>query len=164
VRRSIRDHHAAVATLLVGAGLLLVPWLFYMSVALPSTTRAHNWSVMWTGIDAAEAVGLIVTGLFTWRRSRYRSIPAAVTAAVLILDAWVDVITSAAGHATEMAIVMAVAVEIPVATVCLALAVTSLRGSAVDVPSQVQPVAARLEEREKPVSNAADFHRIGTDC
>ena len=153
-----------MATVLVGAGLLLVPWLFYMSVALPSTTRAQNWSVMWTGIDAAEAVGLIVTGLFVWRRSRYRAIPAAFTAAVLILDAWVDVITSAAGHATAMAIIMAVAVEIPVATVCLALAVTSLRGGTVDLPSGGRPVAAPLLTGEKPVSNAADFHRIGTDC
>ena len=163
MRRLIHDHHAVVATLLVGAGLLLVPWLFYISVTLPSSTRAHNWSVMWTGIDAAEAVGLTVTGLFMWRHSRYRGIPAAFTAAVLILDAWVDVTSSAAGHATEMAVVMALAVEIPVAIVCLALAVTSIRFDTADLPASELPVARRLQDPGEPVSNPANLHRIGTD-
>ncbi len=152
-----------VSTLLVGAGLLLVPWLCYVSLTLPSTTRAHNWSLMWAGMDAAEAVGLIVTGVLMLRRSRYRGIPAAFTAAVLILDAWVDVITSAAGHATVMAVVLAVVLEIPVATFCLVVAVNSLQFPAAELPTTGRPVPKRLEDTEKPVSNAADFHRIGTD-
>jgi hypothetical protein len=163
VRLLIRDRHTVAATLLVGAGLLLVPWLCYMSLTLPSTTRAHNWSLMWSGMDAVEAVGLTVTGLFMWRRSRYRGIPAAFTAAVLILDAWVDVITSAAGHATAVAVVMAVVVEIPVAGVCLAAAVSSLRPRTMELHPVGGPLPERLHDAKTPVSNAADFHRIGTD-
>ena len=104
---------------------MLVPWLLYMSIRLPDVPRAHNWSLMWTGIDVAEAIGLIVTGVMVWRRSARRAVPAAITCAVLVLDAWVDITTSAAGAATTLAIAMAVVVEIPVAVLCLVVAISS---------------------------------------
>ena len=152
-----------VATLLVVAGLLLVPWLLYMSTTLPTSTRAHNWSLMWTGIDTAEAVGLIVTGVFMWRRSPYRALPAAFTSAMLTLDAWVDVTTSAPGHARVLAIVMAFGGEIPVAIVCLALAVTSMRLRDRDLEGAGRPAPKPGQRRAKSIATGLKFHRIGTD-
>jgi hypothetical protein len=112
-----------VAPTLVLAGLLLVPWILYLSGELPRTTRARNWSLMWAGIDIAEAVGLVVTGILLWRRSQFRALPAAITCALLAADAWVDITTSAPGHARAMAIVMATVLEIPGAIGLLVLAI-----------------------------------------
>jgi hypothetical protein len=132
-----------VAFALVLGGLLLVPWTLYLAGALPHTTRARNWSLMWTGLDIAEAVGLALTGVLLWRRSRHRALPAAFTAALLAADAWIDVTTSAPGHARTLAIVMAALIEIPAAAGCLVLAVRALpRVPAEQVPgtADVLPV------------------------
>lgn len=102
--RRFRDQLAAPAMVLTG--LLLVPWILYLAGELPRTTRARNWSLMWTGVDIAEAVGLILTGILLWRRSSYRALPAAFTSALLAVDAWIDVTTSAPGHTRAMAITM----------------------------------------------------------
>lgn len=120
LRRSV---NGLVAPALVFAGLLLVPWILYLAGSLPDTTRARNWSLMWTGLDIAEAVGLVVTGVLLWRRSLHRALPAAFTSALLAADAWIDVTTSAPGHARTVAIVLAVLGEMPMAIGCLVLAV-----------------------------------------
>jgi hypothetical protein len=108
---------------MVLGGLLLVPWILYLGGTLPDTTRAPNWSLMWTGVDIAEAVGLVVTGVLLWRRSPHRALPAAFTSALLAADAWIDVTTSAPGHARAIAIIMAVVIEVPVAIGCLVLSI-----------------------------------------
>ncbi len=110
---------------LIIVGLLLVPWLLYLSFRLPDTARARNWSTMWTGVDVAEAVGLIVTGVLQWRRSPRRALPAAFTSALLALDAWIDVTTSAPGHAKVLAVTLAALVEVPAAVACLILALSA---------------------------------------
>ncbi len=119
--RTYREHLAAPAMVL--GGLLLVPWILYLAGALPHTTRARNWSLMWTGLDIAEAVGLVLTGVLLWRRSPYQALPAAFTSALLAADAWIDVTTSAPGHARALAIAMAALVELPGAIACLVLAI-----------------------------------------
>ena len=101
-----------------------MPWLLYLSFTLPTTTRARNWSLMWTGVDVAEAIGLIITGVLQWRRTPRRALPAAFTSALLFADAWVDV-TTASPHARTLAIVMAVVIELPAALACLFLAIWS---------------------------------------
>lgn len=125
VRTWIRDRHRILGPVLICCGLLLVPWLLYLSIELPNTARARNWSLMWTGVDVAEAVGLILTGILQWRRTPRRALPAAFTSALLAIDAWVDVTTSAPGHAKLMSVIMAAGVEVPAAIACLVLAVST---------------------------------------
>ena len=136
----ISNRHRVLGPLLIVAGLLIIPWLVYLAFHLPSTAKASNWSTMWIGLDVAEAIGLIVTGILQWRRSRHRSLPAAFTSALMALDAWVDITTSAAGSARAMAIVMGVALEIPVAIACLALAIaTAPSASVLTAPETLAP-------------------------
>lgn len=118
----IKDRHRVWGPLLIVVGLLLVPWLLHLSFSLPRSARARNWSLMWAGVDVAEAIGLVVTGVLQWRRSPRRAIPAAFTSALLAVDAWVDVTTSAPGHAKVVAIGLAAALEVPAAVACLVLA------------------------------------------
>ena len=117
-----RHHERLIALVMVLGGVVLVPWILYLSGTLPHTTRARNWSLMWTGIDIAEALGLVLTGVLLWWRSPYRALPAALTSALLAADAWIDVTTSAPGHARAMAVALAL-IEVPAAIGCLVLSI-----------------------------------------
>jgi hypothetical protein len=125
VQRWLRDRHHIVGPVLILFGIALVPWLLYLSIKLPNTARARNWALMWTGVDVAESIGLILTGVLYRRASPRRALPAAFTSALIAMDAWVDVTTSAPGHGRVLAIVLAVAVEVPVSVGCLLLALSS---------------------------------------
>ena len=133
--RTLRERLVAPAMVL--AGLLLVPWILYLSGELPRTTRARNWSLMWAGIDISEAVGLVITGILLWRRSQFRALPAAITCALLAADAWVDITTSAPGHARTMAVLMASVIEIPGAIALLVLALRAFPRVATPDPMPV---------------------------
>lgn len=146
----IRDRHRILGPVLIGCGLLLVPWLLYLSISLPNTARARNWSLMWTGVDVAEAVGLILTGILQWRRTPRRALPAAFTSALLSIDAWVDVTTSAPGHAKYISILMAAAIEVPAAIACLVLA-TSTFPTPDHIPANAPHRPVSLPESSSPV-------------
>lgn len=121
-RRRRHDRLWWLATALTAGGAGLVPWMIVLATFLPASTRAWNWSAAWTGLDAFEALGLLSTGaLLIWRDARYH-LTAAVTATLLLVDAWFDVTTSAPGAGRIIAIAMAVCLELPVAAVCAALA------------------------------------------
>ena len=112
------------------AGLGLVPWLFFLVHALPPATRAAGWPAAWAGLDALEALGLLTTGMALIRRCTWLCLPAAITATLLIVDAWFDITTSASGPAVTAAVAMAVFPELPAAVLCAVLAVRTLPCSA----------------------------------
>ncbi len=109
------------ARLLIGAALAMVPWLFCLAALLPATATAAHWNAVWVGLDAAEALGLLATGLLLRRGDPRRALTAACTATLLAVDAWFDCGTAARGFDRLTALLMAVGVEIPLA-VLLAVA------------------------------------------
>jgi hypothetical protein len=100
----------------------MIPWVFVLAAWLPATTTASHWSLAWTGFDAAEGLGLLVTGLLLHRGDPRRSLTAAVTATLLVVDAWFDNCTAAPGFDQVTAIAMAAVAEIPLAVVCAVVA------------------------------------------
>lgn len=109
--------------LLVGAALALIPWIAVL-VGAVQAEEAQPLAAFWVGIDAAEAVGLAGVGAAALGASRVRPwlAPLAVlTAALLGVDAVVDVSTATGDGATLVAWVMAVLAELPMAAVCLSL-------------------------------------------
>ena len=100
---------------------LLVPWIVFMAVALPSRQLSSNYDVAWTGFDVLLCAGLATTGYFALRRSQWLPAAAAATAAMLVVDAWFDVVTSPAGRDLIAAIGLAAFVEVPLAALCLLL-------------------------------------------
>ena len=102
----------------------MFPWLVVLAMSLPGSARAAHWSVAWVGLDAMEGVGLLVTGWLLIRRDERYSQTAAITATLVLVDAWFDV-TTASGPAVITAVVMAVCVEIPAALLCATVAVRS---------------------------------------
>jgi len=110
---------------LVAAGVIMTGWLFVLAARLPATATAWHWPLAWTGLDALEALGLLMTGRLLARRDdRYR-LAAVATATLLAVDAWFDVTTAAPGSQQLTAVAMAACPELPVAALCLTLA---LRG------------------------------------
>jgi hypothetical protein len=101
----------------------MVPWLFFLVHALPPATRAAGWPAAWAGLDALEALGLLTTGMALIRRCTWLCLPAAITATLLIVDAWFDITTSAS-------VAMAVFPELPAAVLCAVLAVRTVPCSA----------------------------------
>jgi hypothetical protein len=109
------------ARMLTAAGVALVPWM----VALTRVGGPHP--VVWIGLDAMEAAGLIATGVALARGDRRRIATASATTMLLVTDAWFDVLTAAPGLERTVATLMAAGVELPLAAVCAAVAWQALR-------------------------------------
>jgi len=111
---------------LVGCRLALLPWLVVLAKGLPGTTVATHWNTAWVGLDALEATGLIVTGVLAARGHPLHALTASATATLLVADAWFDTMTAAPGGDQLSALAMAFGAELPLATLCGALAVRGL--------------------------------------
>ncbi|MFD7164655.1 hypothetical protein [Streptomyces violascens] len=96
------------------AAVLLV-WTVVLGFLLDGQTQVRNWSVSWVGMDVLQATGLVATAILLARQVRTVSPVAAATAALLVLDAWFDVVTSEDGGAQYVALGMAFLVELPAA-------------------------------------------------
>lgn len=105
-----RARRAALAV-----GGFLVPWCVVLSVTLPRTAQAQNWSLAWTGLDAAEAVAALATAALLARDDSRACLTAAAGGALLMVDAWFDVCTSAPGLEHTLAVTQAALLELPLA-------------------------------------------------
>jgi hypothetical protein len=98
--------------------VLLLPWIVYIALSLPSRQLSPNYDVAWAGFDVLLAGGLASTAYFALRRSRYLSTAAAATATLLVVDAWFDCMTTP-GRSRLESIAACLLVELPLAAVCL---------------------------------------------
>ena len=98
--------------------VLLLPWTIYIAGSLPSRQLSPNYDAAWAGFDVILLVALASTAYFALRRSRYLSTAATATAALLVVDAWFDVMTTPANQRAE-SILLAAVVELPLAAVCM---------------------------------------------
>jgi hypothetical protein len=105
-----------------GAALLLVPWTIGLARALPCHYVSAHWGVAWAGFDTGLAVSLALTGVAVLRGAAWLDRAAVATATLLAVDAWFDVLTAGSAAAVALASAEAVAVELPVAALCIWLA------------------------------------------
>jgi hypothetical protein len=98
--------------------LALLPWAFWLSTALPSRHLSEHWDVAWAGFDLLLAGSLAATAVAALRRSLFLPASAMTSGALLVVDAWFDVITSEGGHELTMAVVLALLCELPLAGLC----------------------------------------------
>lgn len=121
--RTVRSPRAPrTATVLTGAGLVLLPWVVVLAKTMPQTTEVSHWSTAWIGLDLMLAAGLTGTGALLRRRDPRASPVAAATAALLVMDAWFDVTTSAGTGGQGMALLLAAGAELPLAVACAVVA------------------------------------------
>jgi hypothetical protein len=104
------------------AGIVLVPWIIFLVRRLPSTQAAAHWDIAWAGFDLALALILLAVAAAAWRRSPWLEGAATAAAALLIVDAWFDILTASSHLDLAVAIAEAALVELPLAVLCLLLA------------------------------------------
>ena len=108
-----------IPPLFVAFALALAPWIVWLFVSLPSQEVANNWELAWGGFDVALGVLLAATGIALARRSPSAALLASMTAALLLADAWFDIVTSRGRGKLALALLEAFCVELPLAIVCL---------------------------------------------
>src|SRR3982074_3607028 len=104
-----------VVPLFALSGIVLVPWIVFLVRSLPSTHAAAHWDIAWAGFDVGLALLLFGVAVAAWRRSPWLEGAAAAAAALLVVDAWFDILTSSTHVELGMAIGEAVLVELPLA-------------------------------------------------
>jgi hypothetical protein len=109
----------SVPVFLGASALVLVPWIAWLASSLPCRYLSQHWGIAWAGFDAALAAGLALTCAAALRRAPWLDRAAVATATLLATDAWFDVVTSRGAGAVALATTEAVAVELPVALLCL---------------------------------------------
>ena len=116
-----------VGALFATLGVLLLPWALWLGYSLPERKVAHHWDLAWAGFDVVLSVALLGTAFaLLTGRAVGRSF-AAATGALLLADAWFDVVTAEAGRDRWWAVTLAAAGEIPLSILCFALARPSRR-------------------------------------
>ena len=137
---------------LLGAAAVLLPWMVVLAVSLPATESAHHWSVAWIGLDLMETAALGVTGWLVLRRDARAGLSASAAAAFLLADAWLDIVTAQATSDVLQAALLAVILELPLAALCAALAVTAprwCRVSRFEAASPLTTVGAAPDARDR---------------
>jgi hypothetical protein len=102
----------------------LIPWTIGLAVTLPRSYLVGNWPLAWTGFDVILLGCLSTTAWALWKQ-RQVAVPASmITSALLLCDAWFDILTAHGGRCLEVSIATAVFGELPIAVL---LGVISLR-------------------------------------
>jgi hypothetical protein len=101
----------------IACSVVLVPWTVYLGLSLPSRQLSPHYNIAWAGFDVLLIAVLGATGYFALRGTRYLAITAAAASALLVVDAWFDIMTSPRRQILE-AIVLAAFVELPLAALC----------------------------------------------
>jgi len=106
--------------------LILLPWTIYIGLSLPARQLSPNYDLAWAGFDVLLLGSLATTGYFALRRSRYLASAASATAALLVVDAWFDCMTTPAPERWQ-SILLCAFIELPLAGVCLWLSYHTLQ-------------------------------------
>ncbi|MGW5433808.1 hypothetical protein ACWET9_42700 [Streptomyces sp. NPDC004059] len=117
---------ARLGRVLLAVAVVLLAWTVYLGSVMGGEVQAQNWSVCWVGLDLLEVATLTATGVLAMRRSRAVSPVAAAAAALLLLDAWFDVMTVDGPTDWYIACAMALGVELPACCVMICLSKTAL--------------------------------------
>ena len=102
--------------------VVLALWTAFLGYTLPNKGELAHQDVVWVGFDVGLMFGLVAVAWTALRRSRFLPLAASATAALLLMDAWFDVVGSASYTEAAEAMVMALLVELPLSTVCWLIA------------------------------------------
>jgi hypothetical protein len=103
----------------------LLPWAVWLMSSLQPRHTTRNWDLAWSGFDTALASLCLVTAYAAWRRRFWLPSIAAATGALLVADAWFDVVLESRSADIKVAVFEAFAGELPFAAVCFWIGFTS---------------------------------------
>jgi hypothetical protein len=116
-----------------GLALVLIPWIVWLFLTLPQRALASHWDVGRAAFAAVLALALAASALALFRRWASAEVLVAMAAAVLLRDAWFNVVTAGGRH-EAIAIALAAGLEMPMAALCLWVAVIHARAVSVAWP------------------------------
>ena len=119
-----------VALLLTAIVAGLVVWTLYLTYALPARHVTDHWRIAWAGFDLGLALALATTALGVAREAQWVDATAAVSATLLVTDAWFDIVLADHGGERVEAIVLAAIGEIPLALFCVWIVLNAERAIA----------------------------------
>ena len=99
-----------------------VPWVAFLAVTLPRHATFAHYRGVWVGFDTALVAVLALTAYMGWRGRPWVALAATAAATMLLVDAWFDVMTTPLGHGLLLSIALAILVELPLAVICLWIA------------------------------------------
>jgi hypothetical protein len=106
-----------ITGLLFLTAVALVPWTIWLTFSLPSRHLTAHYDLAWVGFDVALVCMFALTASAGYRGSRLLVPFAAATCALLVCDAWFDVVTSTPGERLEAGLEAGLA-ELPLAALC----------------------------------------------
>jgi hypothetical protein len=118
------DHSERVVTpglalFFLAAAAVLVPWTVILFLTLPHREDAARWHIAWGGFDTLLILVFASAGIRILRLSPTGALVMASASALLVTDAWFDIMTAPTTGDLIRALVMAGLVELPMAAVCV---------------------------------------------
>ena len=160
-----RARRRLVLAVTVGAVVLLIPWILYLSNTLRDRHRVTMWGTAWVGFDVLLLVSFALSAWTVWRRLLVAVPLLSATAVLLLVDAWFDITLSWGTRGQAASIVTALVAEIPVSVLLvLAVRTTLLRLS--DTISRLSgvPVGPRsVLTRSMPTPQSMSAMDAGAD-
>jgi hypothetical protein len=117
-----RDIPTWIAPLFAVLAGVAVPWVGYLSVVLPRHVETHHYRGAWVGFDIGLITMLLLTAYLAWRGNRLVALAATSTATMLVVDAWFDVLSARTRGELISALALAFLIELPLAVLCVWLA------------------------------------------
>ncbi|GLY79048.1 hypothetical protein [Actinoallomurus iriomotensis] len=111
-----------IGWLVIGVGLLMLPWVAGLVFILPTRHEAAHYGASWIGFDLALCAMLIRTGWLAQKGREHIELSAAMTGTLLLVDAWFDVVTADSHRELAIALLLAFCAELPLAAFCLWIA------------------------------------------
>jgi len=106
------------AVFFLAAAVVLVPWTVWLFFNLPTHDEARHWNTAWSGFDTLLIATFLGCAIRMMRLSPRTSVVAAAAGALLLTDAWFDIMLSNGRTQMLEAVVMAILIEVPMAALC----------------------------------------------
>ena len=104
---------------IVGCCVVLAAWTAVLALTLPRYYRSGGWRGAWVGFDIGLLVTFAVTAWAAWRHRQLVIICLVVLATLLCCDAWFDVTLDLRTSGFLLSLLMALCVELPLATLAV---------------------------------------------
>jgi len=118
--------HRAWLGLMIGGTILLIPWIVWLTFALPNDYVVHGWWATWAGFDLLLLFFMAATVILGMLRRQLLLLAAFATGVLLVCDAWFDIMT--AGPADLWLSVFTAALgELPLALLLVAVSLRLVR-------------------------------------
>ena len=118
--------------IMIGGTLVLIPWVVYLSFALPDDYLVHDWTATWVGFDLLLLALMAATVVFGMLRRQVMLLTAFATGILLVCDAWFDLMTAGSGDFWVSVLIAALG-DLPLAAVLITGTLRLIRFTAIRV-------------------------------